>query len=285
MFRCFSLLGLAPLLLAAAEEPAAGVLASVTGTATVMYPRGGAMPAHPFDWLKTGASIQTEAGAKVLVVLVNGAKYEVGERSRATLEKGTMHKVSGDLRRLPGLTEIPKLAAISDKLSSTRGGVVRIRGTKLKQCYPAPGVAILPGESTFAFDPAANITSYVMEIENGEGNVIHRAESSGGPIHVAAGVLQPGANYYWEVGGGVPDSPKCGGEFSVLSSEDEASRQIFRSAVQNSGEADGLAILAEIDRRLGLLREAREEFNAALSKSSTPDAIRAKLREIERVMR
>jgi hypothetical protein len=286
MFRRYFVLGLAPLLFAA-EEPAAGVLASVTGTATVMYPRGGATPAHLFDWLKAGASIQTAAGAKVLVVLMNGAKYEVGERSRATLEKGTVHKVSGDLRRLPGLTEIPKLAAIADKLGTTKGGSVGVRNDKLEHCYPSPDAAILPGQNTFSFEPNPIVTAYVIEIGSDAGTVIHRAESSGTPVTAPPGLLQPGATYYWEVRGVASgrDRSLCGGEFTILSAEDETRRASFRAAVQSSSDADGLALLAEIDLRLRLLREAKEEFTEALSKSSTPEAIRTELREIEKVMR
>jgi len=117
---------------------------------------------------------QTDTGSRVLVVLENGARYELSERSRATLAKDTLHKVAGDVRRLPALTEIPKLAAIADKLSSSRGGVVRIRGPKPKHCYPAANVAILSGQSTFSFEPMADVTSYVIEIENDHGTIIHR---------------------------------------------------------------------------------------------------------------
>jgi hypothetical protein len=63
MMRWFPLLGLAPLLLAA-EEPAAGVLASVTGTVTVTYPSSRIAKAHVFDWLKVGASISDGYGLK-----------------------------------------------------------------------------------------------------------------------------------------------------------------------------------------------------------------------------
>jgi len=81
------------------------------------------------------------------------------------------------------------------------------------------------------------------------------------------------------------NGPHCGGEFFVLLAEDETRRASFRAAVQNSGDPDCLALLAEIDRRLGLLREAREEFAAVLRQSSTSEAIRASLQEIEVLLR
>src|SRR2546427_10271760 len=102
MMRRCSILVFAPLLVAAqqgtAEEPAAGVLASVTGTVTLTYPDGHKGRAQGFDWLKPRTRIETNAGGSVLVVLVNGARYEVGERSRATIEKSTLRTVAGNVR-------------------------------------------------------------------------------------------------------------------------------------------------------------------------------------------
>jgi len=289
--RRFPFLVLAPLLLAAqqrtAEAPAAGVLASVTGTVTLTYPDGHKARAQGFDWLKPHTLIETDRAGRVLVVLVSGARYEVGERSRATLETGTIRTVAGSVRRLPGLAEIPKLAAIADSPSTARGGVVRIRGPKLRHCYPAANAAILSGPSIFSFEPIGDVTTYVIEIENDEGTVIHRAQSSGAPVTVPAGVLKPGAIYYWEVRGVVPEGegPRCGAQFSVLPVEDETRRAALKAAVRNVGDTDSLALLGEIDRRLGLLREAREEFAAALANSGTQDHIRSALLQIDALIR
>jgi hypothetical protein len=282
----FSFLGLA-LSFLAAEEPAAGVLASVAGSVTVTEPGGHTGKAHVFDWLKVGATIRTEAGARVLVVLENGARYELGERVSAKLERGNLHVVAGDVRRLPGLTEIPKLAAIADTVSTKHGGVVRIRGPKLQHCYPVANAAILSNQPTFSFQPITGVTSYVIEIENEEGKVVQRRESPGTPVTLPAGVLNAGSMYYWEARGVEPqgDGPQCGGEFSVLAAQDEERRAAFKTAVQNSGDADSLALLAEIDWRLGLLREAQGEFTAALQGTSAPEGIRSALLQIDALMR
>jgi len=284
--RWFPLFGLAPLLLVA-EEPAVGVLASVRGSVTLTYRGGHTAKAHVFDWLKARTSIQTDTGARVLVVLDNGTRYEIGERSRATLERGTLRIVGGDVRRLSGLTEIPRLAAIADTPSSPRGGVVRIRGPKLQGCYPAANVTILSSQSMFSFEPVAEAKAYVVEIENSEGDVIHRAQSFGAPVILPSGILKPGSRYYWEVRSVAPtaDGPQCGAGFSVLPVEDATRRAALRTVIENTGDADSFALLAEIDRRLGLLREAREEFASALKGSSAPEAIRSALQQIETLMR
>lgn len=284
--RWFLLFGLAPMLLVA-EEPAAGVLASVRGSATLTYSDGHTAKAQVFDWLRPNTTVETATGGSVLVVLIDGGRYELGERSRARLEKGALRTVAGDVRHLPEVTEIPKLAAIADRLPTARGGVVRVRGPKLQHCYPAANVSILPGQSVFSFEPVAEATTYVLEIENDEGVVIHRAQSSGGPVTIPAEILKPGAIYYWEIRGLAPgaEGPQCGAEFSVLPLEDETRRAALRTVVQNMGDADSLALLGEVDRRLGLLREAREEFAAALRQSSTPETIRSVIMQIDVRMR
>jgi hypothetical protein len=281
-----ALLGLSSMLLPA-EEPAAGVLESVSGTATVTYPDRHSARAQVFDWLTPGTLIQTGPAARVLIVLENGQRYELSKSSRARLEKGSLHRIAGNLRPLPALAAMPKLAAIADTLSTTRGGVVRIRGPKLKHCYPVANAAILSSRPVLTFEPIPAVTSYLIEIENDEGTVIHRTQSSGTPVTLAAGILKPGSKYYWEVRGVVSeaDGPQCGAGFSVLPLEDETRRAALETAVRKAGDPDSLALLAEIDRRLGLLREARDEFTGALEVTSTPETIRPVLKRIEAAMR
>jgi hypothetical protein len=71
----------------------------------------------------------------------------------------------------------------------------------------------------------------------------------------------------------------------VLPAEDEVRRAALKTAVELSGDADSLALLAEIDRRLGLLREAREEFGAALERASAREAVRAAIAQIDEALR
>ena len=280
------LIVISPLLLAA-QGPAAGVLVSVAGSVQVACPGNRTVPARVFDWLKPGCSLQAEKDARAVVVLQNGARYEIAERSRGTLEKDMFRVVAGNVHRLSSLPEIPKLAAIKDGQSSTRSGAVRIRGPKLTHCYPPANASVVARDSIFSFQPATQVTSYVIEIENSAGVVIHRVETPGPSVTVPRGILEPGATYYWEVQGLVSDAtpPQCGAEFSVLTIEDEKRRAALKDAVEHSGDADSLALLAEVDLRMGLLREARNEFAAALGQSSTPAAIRSALVEIDALMR
>jgi hypothetical protein len=281
MLKWFAFFGMAAMLLAA-DEPVAAVLASIEGKVTVSSPDGRApRGAQVFDWLKAGTSIETGAGARALVVLANGKRYQLEEHSRATVRDGILRGPAGKIRPLPGLTEMPRLAATSDAGSSA--AAVRIRGPKLRNCYPSPNAAILSTQAILSFAPVTEIKSYLAEVQDDAGNVIHHAELSAPAVMLPSGLLKPGRRYYWEVQGVVAagEAPRCEAEFTILAVEDEIRRAAFKAGVDKSGDGDSLALLAEIDRRLGLFREAREEFASALNRSSEPEAIRSALRQID----
>jgi hypothetical protein len=62
-------------------------------------------------------------------------------------------------------------------------------------------------------------------------------------------------------------------EFATLPAHEIERRALFKSAAESRGDAETLALLAEVDRRLGLLLEARNEFQQALAKSSADSAM------------
>jgi predicted Zn-dependent protease len=83
------------------------------------------------------------------------------------------------------------------------------------------------------------------------------------PVALPKGVLAPGGRYTWQVrcpaATGV--SLRADASFVTLSKEQAEARAALQAAAL--ADASLLALLAEIDQGLGLLREAREEFRAA----------------------
>jgi hypothetical protein len=110
-------------------------------------------------------------------------------------------------------------------------------------------------------------------------------ESTTPQVVVPAGVLQPGASYYWTV----QTLDKVGGasrgtsEFKTLSSEDARVRQALRQSLAVEVDASGLALMAEIDRRLGLYEEALSGFRAALAKSPEDVALQQSVQRLEKL--
>ena len=123
----------------------------------------------------------------------------------------------------------------------------------------------------FAFQPVKGASRYAVEVENTQGRVVMRREVAATELIVGAGTLAPGAAYHWTVQtldkAGV--AARGASDFTTLSEEDARQRDALR---QSGGGQE--ALLAEVDRRLGLYPEALRGFRAALVKQPAYRAIR-----------
>ena len=133
---------------------------------------------------------------------------------------------------------------------------------------------------------APGITEYHVEIEDDEGATVFHVSTQGGEVLVARDVLQPGRLYRWSVRGGSAEGLARGeAEFSTLEVDAAKARQTLRESVGTSEEVGGLALLAEVDRQLGLLLEARDGFARALERAPGASELSAALASIELQLR
>jgi hypothetical protein len=99
-------------------------------------------------------------------------------------------------------------------------------------------------------------------------------------------VLKPAASYYWTVQAldrfGV--APRGRSEFTTLSAADSQFREALRTSVQGEASGGALALLAEVDRRLGLYREALDGFRAQLARTPDDLAVQRALRRLEQML-
>ncbi len=136
------------------------------------------------------------------------------------------------------------------------------------------------------FNPVRGASKYAVEIENDAGRRIFAAESTTPEVVVPAGVLEAEASYYWTV----QTLDKVGGaargtsEFKTLSSDDARVREALRRSPETEGADSHLALLAEIDRRLGLDQEALDGFRAALAKRPDDVVIQQAVRRLEKLL-
>jgi predicted Zn-dependent protease len=88
-------------------------------------------------------------------------------------------------------------------------------------------------------------------------------------VQISPGVLRPGANYYCRVRTVDPEKPSARGEavFSTLSEDKARRRAALKAHVKDTKDPSLLALMAELDRSLGLRWEACEELRAALDHS------------------
>lgn len=258
-------------------KESAAILVLVEGTVTVTPAGGKPAPARAFDWIEIGSAVETAASSRCILATVGGQRYELGERTRSSVNRGKVEAVTGEMRQTAASAPIPRIAAIEASYTSVqRGGAVRLRGPQLANCDPSPHSAVLPDRVIFSFEPAAAVRRYSVEVRASDGTLVHKAESAGGEVKVPEGLLAAGSEYVWRVTGmgreGGTAPPRCEARFRVLSRDAAEERAAFVQSL-NRADPSSLLLLAEVDRRLGLVREARIELREASASSQlTPDA-------------
>lgn len=268
-----------------AEAPVA-VAVSLAGDVSVQAP-----PSSPpralrrFDWLPAGAKIAVGPASTLVLAFADGSRRELLENARASVGAKGLVSTAGtvrDLSSLPPLPELPPLAADS---GASRAGAVRIRGLRIAGLYPREGWSVRADAAVLRFDPVPAARRYRVSVEDETGATVLDAERDEPSLDVAPGTLKPGARYYWRVRTLSAAGPGHRGEaeFTTLDAEGSARRARLAEALRGEGAA-GLALLAEIDRGLGLVLEARDELRAATEAAPTDASLREALERLDRLL-
>jgi hypothetical protein len=265
-------------------DEAVAIVAGLAGRAIVRAPGAEAREVRLFDWVRTGATVETASGSSLTLAFANGSRHELGASASATLSSSGLTRSSGPVKVLTPIPPLPQIAPLaSDAQPGARAAAVRIRGKRITGLYPRGEVTALPDETRLRFAPVPGATNYRVEIEDESGVVVFQAEVESPAVRVSPGVLKPAARYFWMVrtlrGSGSPSRGEA--EFATLRAEVIESRARLRAALEKSDEAASLALLAEVDRELGLLAEAHDGFRAALDRTPDDAALSNALRQLE----
>ncbi len=267
---------------ALADGPPAAVIGALDGPATVTDASGHAQAAHVFDWVNADTTLETGAGAHLTLAFANGRRYEMRENARLTVMAAGATNLSGPVRPLTPVPPMPKLPAVAPGSgASVQSGAVRVRSIGIvRECrYPRDGYTTLADRAVLRYKaPAA---AYRVEILDDSGNMIYQTESASAEVAVPAGTLHAGVHYSWRLrasdsSGTIRDRA----EFTTLSDDDAARRAAFVAGFPER-DADTLELLAQVDLRLGLLLDARDELRDAMANSTHSDRVEKLLREIE----
>lgn len=141
---------------------------------------------------------------------------------------------------------------------------MRIRSRVLRGLYPAAPFTSLADETTLSFDRLEGASEVRVEIEDETGETVFESRTAASTLRLPAGILRPGQRYFWRVRTIGRSGPTAEGsaEFETLGREVAQSRAALHARV-DSADAGLQTLAAEVDRRLGLLREAREGFTRA----------------------
>jgi hypothetical protein len=265
---------------------AVAVVTSITGNVTLTAQADKNGPVHLFDWLPAGAVIESAAGSRVTLVFADGHRYEVAEKSRVSLGPAGPKSAAGSVRPLEAVPPMPRLVAISASRAGALSGAIRLRqGSDLhfRSLYPSGSSVTLPDSTVLHFAPIEGGSRYRVELEDESGKTVFDAETPLSAVMVPAGILRPGSHYYWKVRTIERIGPSVRGEsdFATLGEEDIRRRAAVRAALEKKNDVESLAFMAEIDRRLELLMEAREGFQTALTKAPDDAALQKAIAEID----
>jgi hypothetical protein len=270
---------------AAGGAPPVAIVYSLSGSAWIQDTSRARHEAERFGWLSADAAVEVGPDSTLLLAFVNGARYELGPGARASLSsEGTLRAPSGPVRALASVPPLPRLAPLTER-PPARAGALRIRGARIEGLYPHQDASALPDQAVLSFEPLPGSTGYKVQVEDDVGNAVFSAETQTPSILVSPGVLRPGSRYHWTVrslGGLAPGRGDA--DFETASTETLAARESLRCSLQELGDAASLALLAEVDASLGLLKEARQGFRAALDQSPGDATLQAALARVEQRM-
>lgn len=259
------------------------IVESVSGRATVReHGAKGGTPAARLELLAAGCTIEVGADAqsKVTVFLANGKHYQLDAGARATVTANALTGTKGSVQPLAPLPAIPPIAGPHPPTM----GVTRFRGATLRDLYPRDDMAVLPGPVMLTFRPPPDASGYQVHVEDEQKNTVFDLPTKSSDILIPDGILKPGRWYKWHIVATRPagEIERAEAIFMVLSEENLARRTAFAKAAQeSSGQAAALCLLADIDYRTGLLREARDEFKAALKLQPEEASIRRALESVQ----
>ena len=261
---------------AAPDATPVAIVARLKGEVTVTP---AARPVRLFDRLEAGQTLRTAPGAEAVLVFRSGARVRLGESSRARIAATEATPIEGTLDRLAPVPAVPLVAPVSG--AGTTITAVRIRAGGLTVVGPANDAGTLAAATVLEFEPAST-DAYELDIEDPEAAVIFRARVRETRITVPPDVLRPGLLYRWRVRARLPTGFEATGEgrFRTVSADDARARGELRQALA-SADAESQSLLAEVDRSLGLWREALEGFRAARAAGADDPVVLERIADLE----
>lgn len=269
-----------------ASQPALVALVSdIHGVVTVRQETAASGELRLYSGLKPESVISVSKDARVTLVMTNGRRFAANGETTLRVDPDVITATRGTVREIERLPRLPDVRAIaSGDHPKGPAASVRVRGVAVEDMYPAGGASALAGETALSFAAVPGASRYRLRVDNTEGRAIFRTETTSTTITVPPGTLQPGVTYYWYVetvdrfGG----AAKGLAEFSTVERDSEEARRLLRLNISGKPDARTLGLLADIDWRVGLWREAVEGFRQAVRLAPEDAALREALADAQR---
>jgi hypothetical protein len=262
-------LGGAPVLPAASPEHTAVALVTlVKGQATETGSAAGERELTLLERLEPGQMVSTGELSQVVITYFDGRRFRLLAETRARVGRDEPEVIQGELVALSPVAAVPSLGVIERNEVPGKA----IAASRLRQDPPADQVGLVPADNelvhagycTLRFSLLPGVKRYQVTIEDERLAQIMEVTSDTGEIQLAPDLLQAGAEYYWEVCSLRGRRACRGAVFRTLPADQAALRAELAAQARDSGETDLLVLLAELDRRLGLHRQACEGLDTSL---------------------
>lgn len=270
---------------AAAPLETAAIVVEVSGRVTADTAGTPRRLLERLSRLRAGETVRIEDGASLKLVFANGLRYRLGPGSSVTLGSQGLASSEGEVQALAPVPTLPRVPAIRDDRGS-QSAATRVRGETLAGLYPK-GTTVLADRVRLLFEAVPNTPAYTVEIADPAGERVFRAEVKNGPVEVPAGTLVAGVRYSFRIETSGRPGPEAVGRGSFVTLSDEVAREhlALEEALKKEGDAGAWALLASVNRDLGLLLEAKEASQAALALAPGDAGLLATLAGIERQLR
>jgi hypothetical protein len=259
------------------------IVSEMQGKADVLIPGQAPKLLKLFDWLEAGSSVMVRPQSRVVLVFSNGKRYELPSGNEAVLQKDSLKNYKGFSRILvsvPPLRRLPELAASLPPGNAS--GAIRIRGDiAFTRLYPNSNQAVLSDSVVLRYSAISQAQRYRIVLQDEAGRAVFDEETTETEVTVPSGIVQPGSHYHWHITTIGKGPVHHGyGEFTALPANIAQERALFKKKIDKNVDAENLALMAAIDRTLGLLYEARNEFSASLQEREDPQ-IRAIVEQLD----
>ncbi|MBN1570582.1 MAG: hypothetical protein JXA73_22250 [Acidobacteria bacterium] len=276
---------LAPNLSSRQSSPAVAIVSEIQGEANVLVASENPKPLKLFKWLCAGSMVKVNRNSRLVLAFENGSRYELSAGAEVTLLDDNPEIHRGAVKKLKSFPPMPHFSPIAARAEAgLRAGAIRIRGdAAIAWVYPRSGNTTMPESTILVFAAVPHASRYRVTIKSETGKAVYEKETAGTEVAVPRNIIVPGERYSWTVAAmRTKGSEVYGfGEFLALDSGAIQARTRLKHSLETKKDAQSLALLAAIDRRLGLLFEAMNEFEAALAKSGGDPVIRLNLDEVK----
>jgi hypothetical protein len=251
---------------------------TTTKTAIVCFVEGaavvvGAQETPPrelvlLDRVSEGDEVQTGDGSRLVLTFVDGHRFELSERAVVVVGRGTVTAKSGKVDDCGVVPVVPRLATLAaEHEAGLETATTRIRNETKDRIHiePAAREVVLADNVVLRFSDVAGANGYRVQIEDHDWQTVFTADTVERQVQVPAGTLQPGQVYFWSVRSvGQGESASWGvARFGTLDQETASRRTALEGEARRAREADLYVLLAEIDRTLGMHRQACGDLRAA----------------------